>query len=312
MKKLFLNITAFLLTLTCFAQWNPNGDNKSTGNLSIGNIQKKNTQFILNSLENEGGSSSLIFDFSKSSSGLRSVRVGEISNIVALFSTDINGLSKDRIYIGRDGNIGIGANLWYPQTQLDVDGDISMGSFTKKSSTLILRTQEIVEAKSQLIFDFGKSKSGLRAARVEDTSSTLTFYTTNTEGLTQDRIYIAKDGKVGIGTNQWHPQCELDVNGTIRAKEIKIEIENWADFVFNKDYKLPTLQEVESHINEYNRLPDIPSEKQVKEEGTNIGEMQAKLLQKIEELTLYLINQNKKIEEQDKEIESLKNIISVK
>lgn len=110
-------------------------------------------------------------------------------------------------------------------------------------------------------------------------------------------------GNVGIGTND--PKKLLDVKGTIHAQNIEVDLNGWSDFVFDKDYDLPTLQEVESHINKYNRLPDIPSEKQVKEEGINIGEMQAKLLQKIEELTLYTIQQEKRIDEQEKRIKEL-------
>ena len=107
------------------------------------------------------------------------------------------------------------------------------------------------------------------------------------------------DGGVGIGTN--NPGVyKLAVNGTIRAKEIVIET-GWADFVFESDYHLPTLEEVENHIKEKGHLKDIPSAKEVAEKGIGLGEMDAKLLQKIEELTLYTI-------EQEKEIDQLKKI----
>lgn len=96
----------------------------------------------------------------------------------------------------------------------------------------------------------------------------------------------------------------LEVLGTIRATEVKVET-GWSDFVFEKDYKLPTLQEVENHINEHKHLPDIPSEAEVKENGVSLGEMQAKLLQKIEELTLYTIELNKTVKEQGEKIQKL-------
>jgi len=123
-----------------------------------------------------------------------------------------------------------------------------------------------------------------------------------------------KNGNFGIGVEK--PQHKLDVNGTIRSKEVKIEATGWSDFVFDEDYKLPSLTEVENHIKENKHLPDIPSEKEVKENGITVGEMQAKLLQKIEELTLYMIEQNKKIEslesknnEQEKQIRKLQEQI---
>lgn len=110
---------------------------------------------------------------------------------------------------------------------------------------------------------------------------------------------------VGIGTN--NPKKLLDVAGTIHAQNIEIDLTGWSDFVFDTDYKLPSLKEVEAHIQEYKHLPNIPSEKQVKEEGINIGEMQVKLLQKIEELTLYVIKQEKRIQEVEKELKESKS-----
>lgn len=94
----------------------------------------------------------------------------------------------------------------------------------------------------------------------------------------------------------------FEVNGTIRAKEVKIEATGWADFVFDRDYKLRNLTEVENHIAEHKHLPDMPSEADVKENGIDVAEMQAKLLQKIEELTLYVIDQDKRIKKQDEKI----------
>ncbi len=124
------------------------------------------------------------------------------------------------------------------------------------------------------------------------------------------RFLIKPDGNVGIGTVDpgiW----KLAVNGNIRAKEIKVET-GWSDFVFYNDYKLPTLQEVENHINEKGHLKDIPSAKEVQENGIFLGEMDSKLLQKIEELTLYTIEQEKKIkrlEEENKKVNNLKEIL---
>lgn len=108
---------------------------------------------------------------------------------------------------------------------------------------------------------------------------------------------------IGIGTR--NPQYKLDVNGTIRAKEIKVET-GWADFVFAPDYQLPTLDEVEAHIKEHKHLPGIPTEAEVTKDGANLGEMNVKLLQKVEELTLYMIQQNKEIESLKKEVQQLK------
>lgn len=132
-----------------------------------------------------------------------------------------------------------------------------------------------------------------------------------------ERVRINHEGNVGIGTST--PREKLSVNGKIRAQEIKVETANWPDYVFAKDYQLPSLQETEKHIQQKGHLPGIPSAEEVKVNGVDLGAMNAKLLQKIEELTLYLIELEKKNEKQEmlnqgyqKDIEMLKAKINNK
>ena len=106
---------------------------------------------------------------------------------------------------------------------------------------------------------------------------------------------LSVNGNVGIGTSN-SQGYKLAVNGTIRAKEVKVET-GWAGFVFKEGYQLPTLEEVENHINEKGHLPNIPSEAEVRANGVDLRAMNAKLLQKIEELTLYVIELRKEINE---------------
>ncbi len=113
-------------------------------------------------------------------------------------------------------------------------------------------------------------------------------------------------GQVGIGTTAMGTH-KLAVEGSIGAREIKVEANGWSDFVFDKNYKLRTLEELEKYIKEKGHLPEIPSEAEVTEHGINLGDMNAKLLQKIEELTLYLITMNKKLEKAEKRIKELEN-----
>ncbi len=114
------------------------------------------------------------------------------------------------------------------------------------------------------------------------------------DAIGNDRMTIHDTGEVGIGTISTGSH-KLAVDGSIGAREIKVEATGWSDFVFEKGYELKSLEEVEYHIAENGHLPEVPSEKEVTENGINLGEMDAKLLQKIEELTLYLIEQNKEI-----------------
>ena len=117
------------------------------------------------------------------------------------------------------------------------------------------------------------------------------------------------NGKMGIDC---YPTNKLEVNGTARAKEVIANSYNWPDFVFDKAYKLASLAEVEEHINEQGHLPEIPSAAEVAENGINLSEINIKLLQKVEELTLYIIAQNKDIQQLQKEVESLQQQNNVK
>lgn len=101
------------------------------------------------------------------------------------------------------------------------------------------------------------------------------------------------DGSLTIGAGK-QSGYKLAVNGLIRAKEVRVNT-GWSDFVFEEDYALPTLSEVESHIKTYGHLPSIPSAAEVESEGVELGGISSKLLQKIEELTLYVIAQEKRI-----------------
>lgn len=140
------------------------------------------------------------------------------------------------------------------------------------------------------------------------------------QGSSQTIGSLSVNQSIGIGTSN-PGSYKLAVNGNIRAKEIKVET-GWADYVFKKDYDLPTLEEVEKHIQEKGHLINIPSAKEVEENGIHLGEMNKLLLEKIEELTLYTLQQqqqqidtyqkgitllNKKMEAIEQQINNLKN-----
>jgi len=129
---------------------------------------------------------------------------------------------------------------------------------------------------------------------------------TNKFGLYQSnstaRNYFA--GNVGIGTSD-PGTYKLAVNGTIRAKELVVDT-GWADYVFEDDYRLTPLSEVEAHIKEQKHLPGVPSAAEVAAHGVSIGEMQSKLLSKVEELTLHLIEQEKRLSALERENRELR------
>jgi hypothetical protein len=215
------------------------------------------------------------------------------------------------------GNVGIGTST--PDTKLHVEGDINSTGWTYPPNTA-RRIGFITTDNTNGIANYGMS---LLEAYPTGTSNDgrgvtlsgyfgLSFFTSSNE-----RIRIDGTGNVGIGTTT--PQYKLDVNGKasfsdnvkvdakLEAKEIKVTLTPTADFVFEEDYNLPKLEDVEKHLKEKKHLPEIASAKEMEKEGVNVGEFQIKLLQKIEELTLYTIEQNKLIKEQQKRIEKLEN-----
>lgn len=123
-------------------------------------------------------------------------------------------------------------------------------------------------------------------------------------------LYVA--GNVGIGVNATDMAAgyELAVDGDIICEELKVQDSgDWPDYVFADEYELKTLEEVEAHIEANSHLPGVPDAETVEEEGIMIGEMQKVMMEKIEELTLYMIDANKKIIDSDNRIKELEDTI---
>lgn len=115
-------------------------------------------------------------------------------------------------------------------------------------------------------------------------------------------LYV--EGNVGIGT--LNPDYKLDVNGVMRAKEVIVET-GWADYVFEDEYELAPLSEVEDFIEENGHLPNIPSAAEISENGLSIADVNTKMMEKIEELTLYVIEIKKENEELKAKVEALED-----
>jgi hypothetical protein len=185
-----------------------------------------------------------------------------------------------------NGNVGIGTTS--PTTKLHIAGSVFIPS-----------------ENSCRIGSYSDSDNRLRLHHNGDNAYIDYALSLHIRPGANESIVFDPNGNVGLGIS--NPTNKLDVNGIIRAKEVKIET-GWADFVFNENYNLRPLSEVNDFIRENRHLPEIPSATEVKEnEGVNLGEMQVKLLQKIEELTLYLIKQDEKIQVLESELNELKN-----
>lgn len=204
------------------------------------------------------------------------------------FST--NG--TERVRVNKLGNVGIGTAT--PGAKLEVTGEtiINGGVGVGSSGTLHVRQKGDSNADGIAI-----TSSYIVSHRIwKGSNGNLNIGPTSLPST----IVSTVSGNVGIGTT--NPDAKLAVNGNIHTREVKVDLLGWPDFIFKKTYQLPTLEEVEKHIKEKGHLKDIPSEKEVLKNGIFLGEMNAKLLQKIEELTLYTIAQEKKINEQEKKL----------
>jgi len=124
-------------------------------------------------------------------------------------------------------------------------------------------------------------------------------------------IYINPTGNVGIGTT--NPQGYLlAVAGAAIATSVTVKtVPNWPDYVFKKNFHLPTLAETATYIDQNHHLPEMPSAAQITKDGLDLGEMNKLLLKKVEELTLYLIEKDKQLNEQQKQLDTQKQHLDI-
>jgi hypothetical protein len=194
------------------------------------------------------------------------------TGIVYGIYSNVSGTSGAKKYSGyfTGGDVQVNANV--------LATDLALGTGNKQ---WILHTQSHIQDNTQTLFI---------APKINDS-----WVWNKGMEIRNDGSLILPSGKIGIGTTA--PQYLLDVKGIIRANEIKVEdIANFPDFVFERDYNLLSLGELDNFIKRNGHLPEIPTAAEVKENGIEISAMHVKLLQKIEELTLYIIVQNEKIE----------------
>lgn len=207
------------------------------------------------------------------------------------------------------GNVGIGTNN--PLEKLEVNGRVRVSNGVQLSNSGVIQRGGVPITTTSDLGLYSQVPGNF--IRFVTNAAPFKFYAdgnTNPIGSTQ-LFSIEPNGKVVIGNVSTPDGYKLFVQQGILTEKVKVSVSstsNWSDYVFANDYKLKTIDELEAFIKENKHLPNVPSAEQVVKEGIDVATMDAKLLEKIEELTLYLIEQNKKNERLQLEVEKLKKM----
>jgi hypothetical protein len=277
---------------------------------------------IIDNVDNGGSTGNILIESSTNNAGLRlkSDQAGGRDWIVASsggsagtpssFRVIDNSVPTDRLVINGGGNVGIGTTT--PGAPLEVSGQNS-GNTNRGGIQIDDRgdgcCSQLRMTSGQTIWDTYSASNGL-----------FYIYGVRTHAGTTGvgAIFnITDSGSVGIGTTDpctnsqsgSITNCKLSVAGAIQAEEVVVN-SGWSDYIFDSGYQLKPLDQVAKYIQEHHHLPDIPSAAEVKDKGIKVGEIESKLLAKIEELTLHMIQseeRNKELEDRIAKLESQLN-----
>lgn len=211
------------------------------------------------------------------------------------------------------GEVKVSSNLW-------ANGSISIGSdlntFSKLSIVNTNRTAAIQgntvgnTKPYQRLMYFEYDNDDTKILEVVNTATSRTPFALKANGAmdidngTTTIFHLGTEGSLELrsGTLQ---TFKVETNGLIRGRRMKLDLDTWADYVFDPAYQLMPLSEVETFVKQEKHLPNVPSEQELKADGADVMEMNRILMEKVEELTLYLIQQNKNTEELKKQLEVL-------
>lgn len=283
-----------------------------------------------NSPANANSAQDLSWDFAAAgSSVIRSYRGSDFDTYLEFMTTSqyAGNSPQVRMHISHNGNIGVGTNN--PSTKLEVYGTIKsyepLPLGTNLNSFQLINERSGNVGENTIINRLWSIRDGVLnnwySSRLHDGISVdASFKTPKVDTKTwwerdplddiqswgnQAETYVTiNKGNVGIGTI--NPTSKLTVAGNIASREVKVTVDAGADFVFDSTYKLLSLESLDQYIKQNKHLPEIASAAEMKRDGINLSEMNIKLLQKMEEMTLYMIEQNNRMNKLENENKVLK------
>ncbi|MCL6220756.1 hypothetical protein [Zunongwangia pacifica] len=301
-------ITLFLISIAhvnFFAQnWSTTSNNYTTGHLGVGTQQLGISGTAINTLVvgDADRSEGIVINAKEDKDAILAFAKNYVLDARFRYKNSVGELvfenSGQQLWsISKNGNLGINVNS--PSEKIDVDGNIRLRNSGNK----------IYWNWPDRKIDQYSKVSGSYMIRFMNSMGTGNpeggFNFVDNGGRSVMRI---NDYKVGIGTETMGNH-KLAVNGSVGAREITVEIVDWPDYVFYEDYTLNSLEQIENFVKKNHHLEGVPSKEDIKNSGIKLGEMNAILLKKIEELTLLLIKEHKRNDELARKIEDLNNLL---
>ncbi len=319
--KIFRNLALVAFMLATFGlsaqNWTLSGTNiynNNAGFVGIGNpavpsnllhVSKNMTgpQVIIQNLGGTGGAGFTMIDnlsganwkFKAISSG--GFKIRDHASALDVIVIEKNS-AANAIYIDDNGNIGLGTNN--PEYfKLDIRGDLQL----LDSYPFITLNNTSASGNGGLIFEVNHYD---KAWMFYDDGEDLLRINADDNGGWRNDLVIHSTGNISIGTTDIATGYKLSINGNVACEEVLVQnLGSWPDYVFGKEYNLMNLNQLEESIHQNKHLPGIPSAAEVEENGFTLGEMQRVVLEKVEELTLYTIEQGKQINELQNRIKEL-------
>ncbi len=289
-----MKITLLLVIMTCMTRFS--FSQTYTGLFYASNTGGMHTDSYFNLIPNSGATSINSWNiYHQDGSSLFSVLFA-----AAQPSIQVGMAKSTNFYV--NGNVGISTST--PRGQFDAagTGDIYLvnNPIAGTAQTLYLPGHIFISPYN------GSDWSYFQARRFDSSGSTNFQFRTWNAGSLTDAMVIRSNGNVGIGS--YNPDQKLTVKGIVHAQEVRVDLSvPGPDYVFEKSYKLRTLEEIKTYIDQNKRLPEVPSAAEMEKNGVQLGEMNMLLLKKVEELTLYVVDLKKENDHLKSRLDKIEN-----